>query len=458
MGDEQIDPMIINAISYLRDITLELEGRLIPRYNLDTTWCRQGSQGHIFKGYDKANNGRIVAIKIGGYRDEKLYKHFEKEHRLLSKIDHPNIIRIYAYHKAAERPVLAMEYVPLNLEAIIGRRQNFDLEDVIKYLDPVASAVDCIHKCKDEEENYWVHRDIKPANVVICEDGTIKLSDFGCAGFSGRASSRKGTLQYRATEGFEQGGGYFCAESDIYSMAVLACDVLVKQNPFQDISENDMLEFKKNSDNIKNGLKKLGIPDNLAKILMRGMHPDRRQRFHYGREFVESLKDLKVSIDREQARIAALNRVYKLSDRIITVLSRKPTGLYRTMGLSDIDDIYETHSNLEDIAESYGFTEDGRYKEAIRLFEEKKLFDRGLLDRELDKVRSKSFNFEKLEEVLYNVGAIAHCWPGLADERFSKKQIGDGTYQGYLEKNPERIGDGTYSRHFEAGFPKPKKK
>jgi len=457
MVNEQQRQMVMNAIDILKDITIELEGRLIPRYDLDEEWgYLKGSQGDIYKGYDKANNNRVVAIKIGGYRDEKLYKHFEKEHKFLTSIKpHTNIIRVHDYHLAKQQPVLVMEYIQLNLEAILKKVFSSDL---VKYLDPVASAVDYIHQFEDEKGRPWVHRDIKPSNIMISEDGTVKLSDFGCAGPSGGASSAKGTLQYRATEGFEQGGGYFCAESDIYSMAVLACDILVKQNPFQDVSENDMLEFKKNSDNIKNGLKKLGISgDNLAKILMRGMHPDRRQRFHSGGEFVESLRKCKVEIDMVQAKITALNRVYQLSDRLITILSRKSTGLYGTMGLSDIDEIYETRSNLEDIAKYYSGNE--KCKEAIRLFEEKKSFDRGLLDRELTDAISKKekglLSEHEINEIAYNTGAICHCWPGLADHRFSKAQIGDGTYQGYLARDEKRMGDGTYANDFELGFPIP---
>jgi len=141
----------------------------------------------------------------------------------------------------------------------------------------------------------------------------------------------------------------------------------------------------------------------------------------------------------------------RLHSELMDILSKKPSGMYGCTSLDDIEEIYVKSSAFEQIAQEHGFTNDPRCKEVIDCIRKRQRSDYATLNELLEK--AKEMRSTNLDEMIYNIGAIIHCWgPDLTDQRFSKAQIGDGTYQGYLEKNPERMGDGTYARHFEQGF------
>lgn len=464
--------MIHNATATLREVTISKED-LKPRYVVDQEdgFIDKGSYGHVFKGYDMAHDSRPVALKIShDQNDIQLDKHFRREFDFLSQHPHSNIITVYAHHLAAGRSVLAMEFAESDLATVMGDPdKNFTLDDVIKWLEPVAAAIDHIHSFPDAEGGIVAHRDIKPSNILICSGGAVKLSDFGCAGFSGTASSGKGTMAYRAPEGFDDGGKYypgtaqFYAESDIYSMVVATCEFFAKSNPFAGISKSSKsLAEKESEDRIARWCKKRGMPNSLIEALVRGMHPDYNQRFHSGAEYIDALRGVKVTIDREAARKAAEEDFGRFYKRFTTVAGNKPSGWYGTTGLDDIDELWTLHDTMENLARDNGFTGDKRYARAIKLFEERMSADFKVLKTELSKAAAESQRFRQQgrfdegghpinyvyvdaikgelntqgESLRYNLGATLHAWgPPLADERLSKQKIEDGSYSRHCAEN-----------------------
>ena len=257
-----------------------------PRYTIDPEegFISSGSFGKVYMGYDHANSGRRVAIKIGDHRNPMLQRLFQRETEIFRKHPHENIIEIYDHHVSATgKPVLVMEYLPFSLANKLAE-EKLSLEKTIGYIEPACKAVDHLH------EKDIIHRNIKPSNILIGEDGTVKLSDLGQAGFSGTVSTVKGTQSYRAPEGFPAHGRFY-PESDIYSIAVITFEALTGTRPFR--GEPDKLEQRESLEHTKGQCREAGFSDELTRVLTKGMHPDHTKRYHSGREYVEALKGLK---------------------------------------------------------------------------------------------------------------------------------------------------------------------
>jgi serine/threonine protein kinase len=119
---------------------------------------------------------RQVAIKVPSdvlAADRGFLRRFRREARLAASLTHPNLVAVYDYSSAQERPFLVMQYVEGDtLEELDKTGKRIDPEELAREL---LSALDHIHAAG------IVHRDVKPSNVLVTEDGRARLTDFGIA-------------------------------------------------------------------------------------------------------------------------------------------------------------------------------------------------------------------------------------------------------------------------------------
>jgi len=468
--------------SWIRTATTDLAGILIDgtseqRYEIDKQegFISEGSYGKVFKGYDKQHGGRVVAIKLANNSNTSILNLYQRESEILRRHRHNNIVEIYAHHEGrAGKPVLVLEYIPLTLGNIldaedfsVDNSNGSGLERLIYYLQHVGNAADFLHQIKvgenpeTKEPIVVVHRDIKPSNILVSEDSrVVKLSDFGHAGSSGTASSARGTLYYRAPEGFIDDEGRFYPESDIYSIAVITFEAFAKTTPFTGVSAspNVILEFKKQDGYVEGKCQEYGIWDEekdelspLGKILVRGMHPDRTKRPHSCQEFIEELKELdkqkKAYIQREKQKQKAQAEFTRLYRELTGLTDKTPDGIYGCTSFYDIEEVYSKYSALLTCAQSNNFTEDPRIKQAVNSLRARRKQDYETLGEKLNELEQGK-TAESIRDVIFNVGAVGHCWGhpscwlpplpdenfNMADERLSKQQIEDGTYAGHCAR------------------------
>ncbi|HTK07839.1 MAG TPA: protein kinase [Ktedonobacteraceae bacterium] len=186
---------------------------------------------------------RKVAVKVflprngvDGQMPKDFYQRFLREAEAASKLDHPNILPVYAYGQQDGLPYIVMPYMPGGtLADYIQRHGALSLQEAVWYLEQIAAALDYAH------EQGCVHCDVKPANVLLDSDGLVRLSDFGIARVSqdsekeARALARTsdalaGTPDYISPE--QALGQTVDGRSDIYSMAITLFYLLAKQLPF----------------------------------------------------------------------------------------------------------------------------------------------------------------------------------------------------------------------------------
>ena len=118
----------------------------------------------------------IVNTEKGRELFDKFKEKLKKEAAILLKLEHPNIVNVSEVFEENNTAYMVMEYVDgKNLKDLIGKGNRYNLEDALKIIKQVGSALHYIHS------HNIIHLDIKPANILIDENGNAKLIDFGIA-------------------------------------------------------------------------------------------------------------------------------------------------------------------------------------------------------------------------------------------------------------------------------------
>jgi serine/threonine-protein kinase len=190
----------------------------------------QGGMGIVYRAVD-SKIGRLVAIKMmtSGYSgNPELLKRFYREAQSAGKLQHPNIVTIYDLGDEGGNPYMVMEFMQGEpLDKIIDERKPMPLADRLGVVVQMSSALHYAH------QNGIVHRDIKPANVMVLQDGTVKLLDFGIARVSDNSMTKTGqimgTINYMSPE---QLRGQADSRSDVFSAGVVLFELLTGALPF----------------------------------------------------------------------------------------------------------------------------------------------------------------------------------------------------------------------------------
>lgn len=193
----------------------------------------QGGMATVFKAYHPALD-RYVAMKVlhpAFMEDSNFLARFQREARMVAKLDHPNIVSIYDSSDHEGCPYLVMKYIEGETLKAHLKRDRLSHDEILRVLDSVGTALQYAH------ERNILHRDIKPSNVLITKEGHIYLTDFGLARIaqSGETSLTAdrmvGTPQYMSPEQATARSD-LDNRTDIYSLGVMLYEMVVGQVPF----------------------------------------------------------------------------------------------------------------------------------------------------------------------------------------------------------------------------------
>ena len=193
----------------------------------------RGGMGVVYKAVDRSLD-RLVAIKMVTSADDPrgdLLKRFYRESQFTANLRHQNIVTVYELGDFEGRPYLVMEYLAgQSLDSILAR-QPMTLQQRINYIRQVCHGLHYAHS----RQPSIIHRDIKPANIVILEDGTAKIVDFGIARLGQSNDTRSGQLMgsyhYMSPEQIES--AELDGRSDIFSVGVVLYQLLTLTLPFE---------------------------------------------------------------------------------------------------------------------------------------------------------------------------------------------------------------------------------
>ena len=178
--------------------------------------------------------GEMVVLKVlrdspEAGEEHVQYARFLQEYELISKIRHPNVVRIYDLGIADDHAYIAMEYFPRgDLRAHMAK--GIDARKALRNLAHMAAALEVVHAVG------VLHRDLKPGNIMLRADDSLAIIDFGLAKHVEVAIEMTGTGEIFGTPYYmspEQGHGReLDVRSDLYSLGIIFYEMLTRRKPF----------------------------------------------------------------------------------------------------------------------------------------------------------------------------------------------------------------------------------
>lgn len=254
----------------------------------------QGAMGTVFKGLDPAINRNVAlkTIRLDFVSDPEEFAELKerlfREARAAGMLSHPNIVTIYDVGTEGKLQYIAMEYIKgATLEDMIRRNVKFNLRIVAQMIVQICSALEYAHAQK------IVHRDIKPANIMVQNDYTIKVMDFGIARVDSTSMTRTGiamgTPNYISPEQLQ--GRNIDHRCDIFSLGVMMYELLVGKRPFTGENLTALIYSIVNKDPEPPSAVDSTIPPLFDRILMKALKKNPDERFQKASEVASALKD-----------------------------------------------------------------------------------------------------------------------------------------------------------------------
>lgn len=240
----------------------------------------EGGMAEIYLVHDKNRKEEVVLKKLleRHCHKRRIIKRFYQEAKILSNLDHANLLKVYEIGVKNHQPFVLMEYFKgSNLRDFIKNDRLFNINKGMEILYLVGSALDYIHSCK------IIHLDLKPANVLVNDKFKTKLTDFGMARtfFQGKFQlirQREGTSSYMSPEQVNcQRIDY---RSDIYSFGVMAYEILTGRLPFSGQSLDELLNKHISRHSPKPPSKFIGdIPSSLDSVILKCLEKEKKDRY-----------------------------------------------------------------------------------------------------------------------------------------------------------------------------------
>ncbi|HEX2584959.1 MAG TPA: serine/threonine-protein kinase [Steroidobacteraceae bacterium] len=193
--------------------------------------------------------GEVVVLKVLNHNPDAAessegYDRFLQEYELLSHIRHPNVVRIHDFGIADDHAFIAMEYFE-NGDMRRRLSEPMTLGETLNYVEQIARALSAVHNIG------VLHRDLKPGNVMLRNDGSLALIDFGVAKQleAGTSITSAGTIfgtpYYMSPE---QGHGeQVDARSDLYSLGVMFYEMLMQKRPYSSSTVMNVIYMHRNA-------------------------------------------------------------------------------------------------------------------------------------------------------------------------------------------------------------------
>ena len=270
-----------------------------------------GGMGEVYLAED-SRLGRKVALKLlpaEFTQDADRLRRFTNEAKAASALNHPNILTIYEIGQMEGIHFIAAEYVEGQTLRQHITPAGMELPVALDVAMQVASALAAAHAAG------IVHRDIKPENVMLRPDSLVKVLDFGLAKLTARQVATPdpdaptmvrdqtqpgiimGTLAYMSPE--QVRGLEVDARSDIFSLGVVAYEMIASRSPFEEATTSDVIAAILRSDPQPLIYYSPTLPAELQRIIGKALRKDREERYQGVKDLLLDLKNLKQELELE---------------------------------------------------------------------------------------------------------------------------------------------------------------
>lgn len=250
----------------------------IPGYEVEALLGR-GGMGVVFRARHVRLN-RVVAIKMaiaGAYAEQPERERFQREAEAVAALRHPHVVQIYDVGDSEGRPFYAMEYVAGG--SLAAAAKPMAPREAAALLLPLAGAIQAAHA------GGIIHRDLKPANILLDEDGTPKVGDFGLSRRIDDASALTlngmivGTPSYMAPEqavGDREGVGIAV---DVYALGAILYELLTGRPPFRGQTHAETARQVVSSEPVPPATLNPKVPRDLEIVCLKCLSKDQARRY-----------------------------------------------------------------------------------------------------------------------------------------------------------------------------------
>ena len=252
-----------------------------------------GGMAVVYKAYDNIDD-RTVAVKIlkdEFLANEEFRRRFKNESKAIAVLSHPNIVKVYDVSFGDKLQYIVMEYIEgITLKEYIEQQKVINWKEALHFVIQILRALQHAH------DKGIVHRDIKPQNIMLLQNGTIKVTDFGIARFS-RGETRTmtesaiGSVHYISPE--QARGEITDDKADLYSVGVVMYEMLTGTLPFQAESAVSVAIMQMQNEPEKPRTINPDIPIGLEQITLRAMQKSTRDRYQSAAEMLMDLEEFK---------------------------------------------------------------------------------------------------------------------------------------------------------------------
>lgn len=287
-------------------------GQTIGRYKI-TAKLGEGGMGEVYLATDTSLD-RPVALKFLSkalQNDAEARERLLREAKSVSKLNHKNILTIYAVESLEGRDFLVMEYVEgKSLRERIDAGEDWSIEQILRIGLQICDGLSAAHK------QDVIHRDIKPANILLTSEGQVKIADFGLATWRGatqltREGTTVGTAAYMSPEQIQ--GKKTDPRSDLFSLGVVLYEMIARRRPFN--GEHDAAISYAITNEIPEPLQrfKSGVHPGLEQIVARALEKDPATRYQSAIDMLAELKRVRREIEGSQPSM--LSRTMKVAPK-----------------------------------------------------------------------------------------------------------------------------------------------
>ncbi len=299
----------------------------LPKHFDIQEYIGQGGMGRVFLVHDKQNDRQAAVKVIFDHLASEMDKirRFDREYRFMLRLSHPNVVQVYDYGRTNGKPYIVMEYVR---GKILSEWMKWNGEPIHRHMNKkevhkklvsamlqVLQALNYIHSLN------IIHRDVKPGNIMVTEDGTAKVMDFGVARDLSSNSMLTGELivgspAYLSPEKIK--GSALGPESDLYAVGVLLYKLCVGCIPFDDDSMIEMAMSHMHRAPMPALELNSQIPETLNWIIMKLLEKEPENRFRTADELAEVIRrwiqgksaDALLRKEEIQKTVTAKRRIY----------------------------------------------------------------------------------------------------------------------------------------------------
>ncbi len=307
----------------------------------------EGGMGEVYSAHDPELD-REVAIKLLPTEfsaDEERRLRFRQEARVVSSLNHPNVITIYEIGENDHGQFLATEFVEGKTLREIIEKESLTLTRILRIFEQAANALIAAH------HEGIVHRDIKPENIMVRSDGIVKVLDFGLAkpiaGYRSRLNSSEnntipgtvmGSAKYMSPE---QARGFdIDPRTDIWSVGIVLYEMLAGRTPFEGPTAADTLAGVIYQD--PRPITELipGVPSELQRILRKALQKDPEERYQDIKGLAQDIRQLLLDVEHSNSgnRNGSASGPEWPNENVIsenpTIIHRTASGNHRTFSSS----------------------------------------------------------------------------------------------------------------------------